>query len=65
MPSNNVDYARKSKNCCKLAKNAWYNAEFPASVRAWPNFMDLLTVSTESALTEAGNSVLTTSVFRG
>ena len=28
-----------------------------------PNFMALLTVSTESALTEAGNSVLTASVF--
>ena len=30
-----------------------------------PNFMALLTVSTESALTEAGNSVLTASVFHG
>ena len=28
-----------------------------------PNFMALLTVSTESALTEAGNSLLTSSVF--
>ena len=35
--------------------------------RMWPgaNFMDLLTVSTESALTEAGNYVLTASVFHG
>ena len=32
---------------------------------AGPNFMALLTVSTESALTEAGNSVLTASVFHG
>ena len=32
--------------------------------RAGPNFMALLTVST-SALTEAGNSVLTVSVFHG
>ena len=31
----------------------------------WPNLMALLTVSTESALTEAGNSVLTASVFHG
>ena len=30
-----------------------------------PNFMALLTVSTESALTEAENSVLTASVFHG
>ena len=30
-----------------------------------PNFMALLTVSTEPALTEAGNSVLTASVFQG
>ena len=30
-----------------------------------PNFMALLTVSTESALTEAGNSMLTASVFHG
>ena len=29
------------------------------------NFMALLTVSTESALTEAGNSVLTASIFHG
>ena len=28
-----------------------------------PNFMALLTVSAESALTEAGNSVLTASLF--
>ena len=28
-----------------------------------PNFMALLTVSTELALTEAGNSMLTSSVF--
>ena len=32
---------------------------------AGPNFMALLTVSTESALTDAGNSVLTASVFHG
>ena len=31
--------------------------------RPGSNFMALLTVSTESALTEAGNSVLTASVF--
>ena len=31
----------------------------------WPNSMALLTISTESALTEAGNSVLTESVFHG
>ena len=30
-----------------------------------PSFMALLTVSTESALTEAGNSVLSASVFHG
>ena len=30
-----------------------------------PNFMALLTVSTESALKEAGNSVLTASIFYG
>ena len=30
-----------------------------------PNFMALLTVSTEFALTEAGNSMLTASVFHG
>ena len=30
-----------------------------------PNFVALLTVSTESALSEAGNSVLTASVFHG
>ena len=30
-----------------------------------PNFMALLTLSTESALTEAGNSVLTANVFLG
>ena len=30
-----------------------------------PNFMALLTVSTASALREAGNSVLTASVFHG
>ena len=34
-------------------------------LRTGPNFMALLTVSTESALTEAGNSVLTASVFHG
>ena len=32
---------------------------------AGPNFMALLTVSTESALAEAQNSVLTASVFHG
>ena len=31
----------------------------------WPNIMALLTVGTESALTEAGNAVLTASVFHG
>ena len=30
-----------------------------------PNFMALFTVCTESALTEAGNFVLTASVFHG
>ncbi len=30
-----------------------------------PNFMALLTVSKESALTEAGNSLLTSSLFNG
>ena len=30
-----------------------------------PNFMALLTVSTESAFTKAGNSVLTAGVFHG
>ena len=34
-------------------------------IRSGPNFMALLTVSTESALTEAGNYVLTASVFHG
>ena len=33
--------------------------------RTGPNFMALLTSSTESALMEAGNSVLTASVFLG
>ena len=33
--------------------------------RACPNFMALLTLSTESALTEAQNYVLTASVFHG
>ena len=35
------------------------------SVPAWPNFMALLTVSKELALMEAGNSVLTASIFHG
>ena len=35
------------------------------SVGTVPNFMALLTVSTESALTEAGNSLLTSSLFHG
>ena len=33
------------------------------TLRPGPNFMALLTISTESALTEAGNSVLTASLF--
>ena len=33
--------------------------------RTGPNFMALLTVSTESAHTEAGNSVLMASIFHG
>ena len=36
-----------------------------SAFQPWPNFMALLSVSTESALTEAGNSVLTASVFHG
>ena len=33
--------------------------------RPGPNFMALLTISTESALTEAENSMLTASIFQG
>ena len=36
---------------------------FYGPVRPGPNFMALLTVSKETALTEAGKSVLTASVF--
>ena len=38
---------------------------FKSYNEAWAHFMALLTVSTESALTEAGNSVLMASVFHG
>ena len=42
-----------------------YTALGKSSRSPGPSFMALLTVSTESALTEAGNFVLTASVFHG
>ena len=44
--------------------NAYY-VEIHQGRQLGPIFMALLIVSTESALTEAGNSVLTASVFHG
>ena len=40
-------------------------ADSKLEILAGPKFMDLVTVSKESALTEAGNSALTSSVVHG
>ena len=49
-----------SEGWCRFANVAARDVVVPG-----PNVMALLTVSTESALMEAGNSLLTASVFRG
>ena len=68
-----MNRAMKLGTCNSVFKQSWFYYLKPPPkktqqtninvYRLGPNFMDLLTVKKESTLAEAGNSVLTSSVF--